>query len=116
VEPGDGTLVVRSTGNDPYTFVKGFKTVSGGPFTVQFRMKSDASGPGYLYPAHPPQAESRIPFNVRHDGEWHAVDVPIPGVTITGLRIDPATVTGVVEFDWIRLKNAAGERVEEWNF
>ncbi|MGQ9730252.1 MAG: hypothetical protein ACUVX8_03180 [Candidatus Zipacnadales bacterium] len=58
-----------------------------------------------------------IPLQLIHDGEWHeyAERFLVEG-TLSGLRIDPSNMSGCVEFDWIRLKNAVGQTVKQWEF
>ncbi len=112
---GDGTLVVESTGGDPYVSVRKLKTVSGGPFTVGFRMKSRSSGKAVVYYNKPGKART-VPFAAKHDGKWHSYRVKIPVSSLNGLRLDPSVGAGRIEFDWVRLEDSSGQRIHEWNF
>jgi hypothetical protein len=116
LEPGDGTAVLESLGNDPFFSVHKMKPVSGGPFSLSFRMKSDSAGEGLVFYGHPPAKARSISFAPKHNGKWEEFTVEIPGEKLTGLRIDPATRKGLIEFDWIRLTNASGKTVQEWSF
>jgi arylsulfatase A-like enzyme len=116
LEPGDGTAVLESFGNDPFFSVHKMKPFSGGPFTLSFRMKSDSAGKGLVFYGHPPAKERSISFAPKHNGRWEEFTIQIPETKLTGLRIDPATAKGIIEFDWIRLMDASGKTVQEWRF
>jgi arylsulfatase A-like enzyme len=116
LEKGKGHLVVNSTGEDPFLSAIKFKELTGGPFTVHFRMKSDASGTGTIYYNNPAHKDRTEPFKVHHDGKYHEVRVELPVDNLNALRLDPARGAGTIEFDWIWLLNSSGEKVREWNF
>jgi arylsulfatase A-like enzyme len=116
IEKGDGTLVVASTGGDPYLFVHQFNALNGGPFTVSLKMKSDSSGGSMVYYNTPAAAARTVPFRVLHDGQWHEYDVKLPVSRLDGLRLDPSGAPGRLEIEWIRLKDSAGQTVQAWTF
>lgn len=117
----DGLLIVEATGKDPFISIRRLPKWSG-ETTIEFRMRSTASGPAQVFwgvaGARPLFAAQRsAALKVAHDGQWrdYSQKLPVQGV-FTALRIDPANRPGRIEFDWIRLKNAAGRIVKEWNF
>jgi arylsulfatase A-like enzyme len=117
----DGLLIVEATGKDPFISIRRLPKWSG-ETTIEFRMRSTASGPAQVFwgvaGARPLFAAQRsAALKVAHDGQWrdYSQNLPVQGV-FTALRIDPANGPGRIEFDWIRLKNATGRIVKEWNF
>jgi arylsulfatase A-like enzyme len=108
------TLVINSTGGDPYISASSFKAANG-PFTVSFRLKSTASGTCTVF-YNKPSLKQTVNCPVEHDGAWHDYKVAIPGATLDGLRFDPATGKGRIEFDWIRLESQDGTVLKEWGF
>ena len=115
LEQGKGHLIVNSTGGDPFLSAQKFEAVDGGPFTVQLSMKSNSKGMGTVY-YNGPAANRTVPFQVTHDNRHHGYKVKIPVETLNALRLDPSRGEGVIEIDWIRLMNKAGENVREWDF
>jgi len=112
----DGILDLESTGGDPYIHVWKMEPLSGGPFTVRVRMKSFSSGMALLYYNEPATLEHTVPLPVKHDREWHEVKVEIPVSSLNGLRLDPSTGAGRIGFDWIRIEDASGDVVRQWDF
>lgn len=118
---GEGTLLVESIGNDP-SFSSRPPFEAAGALTLEARLRSEAAGRADVYwqrrgdrPAFAPARRLELP--VRHDGQWHEVRVAlaVPGIVVA-IRIDPASGPGRIEFDWIRLRDAAGAVVQEWDF
>ena len=69
-----------------------------------------------VYYNEPANLKRTVPLPVQHDREWHEVEVEIPVSSLNGLRVDPSTGPGRIGFDWIRIKDASGETVREWDF
>ncbi len=120
IQRGTGSLLLESTGGDPFIYVNTAPPAHG-RLEFRFRMRSRAKGGGMTFwstlenRAFGPQR--RPPFKPVHDGEWHEYAVPFTCEgTLHALRIDPATAPGVIEFDWIRLVNAKGEELAGWQF
>ncbi len=116
----DGALVVTSNGGDPY-IATAEVPAGAGPFVVEFRMRSNSSGPCQVFwrtaadaPFHRDRSQVFAPT---HDGEWHDCLVKLPvDAALTGLRIDPGTAPGEIRIEWIRLKDRDGKLLKEWRF
>jgi arylsulfatase A-like enzyme len=116
----DGTLVLKSSGNDPIIQTRNLPEAKG-PYTVEFRMSSDSSGAAQVFwstgPNVPFHRDRSTVFTPEHDGQWHdyeaklAVEQPI-----IALRIDPSAAPGEMRIEWVRLKDGAGQLVKEWRF
>lgn len=109
-------LAIQSTGGDPYIIAHEPGRLTGGPFTVRLKMKSDSSGYGQVFYNHPFAAERAIRFEVVHDGEWHEYSIHIPEKTVKALRVDPARGIGEIELQSIRVENVQTDIVREWDF
>lgn len=113
---GEGTLIVNSTGGDPFFSAQKFDAVDGGPFTVSFSMKSDSSGTGTVYYNKPAAAGRTVTFPVQHDGTFHEYSVEIPVERLNAVRLDPSRGPGTMEIDWFRVLDSEGNTVREWGF
>ena len=111
-----GHLIVNSTGKDPFLGAQKFKELKGGPFRVQFSMKSDSKGTGTLYYNKPAAADRTVTFPVTHDGLHHEYSVEIPVETLNALRLDPSRGVGTMEIDWIYLFDKKGKKLKAWDF
>jgi hypothetical protein len=109
------TLVIESSGSDPYFYRANMTPVSGGPFTVQVRVKSTASGDAMVF-YNKPGIERTVPLPVIHDGQWHEYHTDIPVETLTGFRLDPATGAGRITVAWIHVTDQSGATVAQWSF
>ncbi len=112
-------LVLTSTGDKPgLTFdVSDIKTA--GPYTLTFRIQSNASGDGAIY--WTTDAKSSLPkgvhqtFKVTHDGQWHDITLNLAELKILhALRLDPCAGKGVVRLDSLQLKDATGKTLKQW--
>lgn len=118
VEAKDGVFVVTSTGGDPYVFTR--EMAKGvGPFTVEFRMKSDSKGGGQVFWAtadEPAFHRNRsTAFTPTHDGKWAEYSVKVPSdKPLTALRIDTSTAAGEVRIESVRLNGKDGKAIQEW--
>ena len=69
---------------------------SGGPFTMDLRMKSSGKGGGRVFWANAKNqqpiftAERTTKLEPIHDGQWHDYTLKLPTASIESLRIDPA--------------------------
>ena len=121
LERGDGTLIINSIGGDPFIHRRGDVPPVEEPFRVRFRARSDSEGEGMLFwavetaPNFGPH--QRIEFPMHHDDAWHeyAIDVT-PAAPLIALRLDPSTAPGRIEIDWIRMEDADGALIKEWDF
>jgi len=115
-----GQLVLDCDGDDPGL---AFDDLSGlaatGPYTLEFRVQSGASGEGELY--WTTDAATKLPkgghltFPVNHDGQWQTVTLKIPETQpIHALRLDPCAGPGEVRIDDLRLKDAGGKTLMSW--
>jgi arylsulfatase A-like enzyme len=114
IESGKGTLKIISTGPDPIVFADHFKPLSGGPFTLTLRMKSNSMFPGTVY-YNQPGPDTKVEFPVTHDGEWHEYNIDLPVSELTGLRLDPSVAPGLIEIDWVSLHAGPAEK-RRWDF
>lgn len=111
----DGSLVVRSTGDDPYFHRR--LDLPGGPLVFQMRARCRGAGDGQLFwttdrePARDPARSQGFPLV--HDGAWHEFQARFtaPG-RLRDLRIDPGSAPGEFEIDWIRLVQARQHPLE----
>lgn len=116
----DGVVVGEATGG--LATIATFKVpVVTGEVTLEFRMRSTASGPVNAFWSLPREgsfkADRAVPVAFEHDGQWHDCSVRLPCTgRLGGLRLDPANGKGGIEIDWIRLKDAQGEVKKEWTF
>jgi hypothetical protein len=101
-----GSLVIQSTGGDPY--LEGPPFAAAGPLLVRLRAKSSGAGPGEFFwatdkaPGMSPDRSVR--FEMAHDGGWHEYEAALDEAgTVTRLRLDPGMGPGRIEVDWIRV-------------
>lgn len=119
-EVKDGRLVLQCGGEDPgLAFDRLALPDAVGPFRLEFREQSRASGAGEIYWTE--DATTKLPagkhldFEVKHDGEWQDIALTIPALRSPyALRLDPCGGPGGVILETIRLKDAAGRTLAEW--
>lgn len=91
-----------------------------GPFTVEFRMRSTFQGVGQVFwrnRAKPSYAGKAVNFLPHPDGLPHTYSVTIPAEEpLLGLRLDPGTSVGEAYVLWVRLKEASGKPLKEWQY
>ena len=95
-----GSLVITSTGDDPYLFGPPIRIE--GAVVVQLRMKCAAAGNGQIFwstAQSPNFAEAKSThFDLLHDGQWHDYSAPLDVKgTLTRLRLDPGGAPGRIE-------------------
>ena len=104
----NGTLVVSSSGNDPYLVHRLPKPIDEESFTLHITMTSDSSGKGQIFwqetDSGPFNAERSKFFDVQHDSQRHeyAIDFTTKS-PLQALRIDPSRGQGRIEISDIRL-------------
>ncbi len=116
----DGIFIIASTGTDPYVITRELGRGTG-PFTVEFKMKSNSRGAGQIFWA---TAETKgfhrdrsVIFEPKHDSEWHAYEVKLPiEKAIVALRIDPSAASGEIQLQSLRLKDKDGKTIHNWSF
>jgi len=101
----DGALVGISSGPDPYLIRPHCKFDGSNVERIVLRIRADGDGHGQFYwttSDSPSFDETKVlQFTYSPDGQWHEVELPVGkhpgwhGKTITAIRIDPATATGV---------------------
>ncbi len=121
LEVEDGRLVLQCSGDDPgLAFDRlALPGDAKGPFRLQFRLQSRASGAGEIYwtndAATKLPAGKRLEFDVKHDGEWHEMSLEIPAASPPhALRLDPCAGDGRVVLEKLRLTDPAGRVLAEW--
>jgi len=119
VSIADGHMVIQPEGGVANLMAP----VAGGTgeITLEFRMRSTASGDVRAFwnrrgeGGFPPDRAVNVPF--AHDGQWHdcAAKFAVTG-ELTAVRLDPGRGPGKIEIDWLRVKDAAGKVLREWEF
>lgn len=111
-------LLLTCTGTDPGLAFEKLALESPGPYTLEFKLQSQATGPGELY--WTTDAETILPkgkhldFEVKHDGEWHEHTLRIEEAkTLHALRFDPCGGAGEVKIEGLVLK-ADGKVLAKW--
>jgi hypothetical protein len=106
-----GRLAVTCTGGDPFVVVP--VSADAGSTIVTFRYRAHTTGFGQLFwttasERHHHRTRSHR-FQLTHsDDQWHQTAIHIHSLEpITGLRLDPGSGVGTVQFDWIRLYSSS---------
>lgn len=112
-------LVLQCTGDDPGLAFEHLKVTEAGPYILEFRLQSHATGSGEIY--WTTDAETilpkgkKLPFEVVHDGQWHDVKISLDETkTLHGLRLDPCGGPGEVRLEGLMLKKADGTVLARW--
>jgi hypothetical protein len=112
----EGVLRIDSAGGDPRISLAGAAIkMASGPFTLSFRMKSTADAGAKIYYGAPNESRT-VSVPIQPDGRWHEYSATVPVDVLTGLRLDPATAPGTIDVDWLRLDDANGKTVRQWDF
>lgn len=116
----NGVLRVTSTGNDPHLSFQLPASIAPGALTLEFKMKSEASGQGQVFwrgGGQPYGKEFSEVFDINHDGNDHEYSVDFSSTAaVSGIRIDPANGRGKIDILEVRLVDKEGETVHRWNF
>jgi hypothetical protein len=117
----DGTLVITSTGSDPYLSAS-LPILPAGEYTLSMRLKSAAAGSGQVFW----QEQGVTPrfllarsagFTPTADGQWKGYSVRFRTTRpLTGLRLDPAQGSGEIALSSLSLTDRTGRTVAEWPF
>ncbi len=118
----DGSLVVQSTGGDPFFSSPLPKAVSQKSLMLRFTMTSESSGSGQVFwheqgvtPAF--FRDRSVGFDAIHDGVSHEYVIEIaPGNPVLAVRIDPSRGPGKMQLSNIRLSDDAGNVLHQWKF
>lgn len=112
-------LLLTCTGADPGLAFDKVAIGSPGPYTLEFRLQSRATGAGELY--WTTDAETILPkgrhldFDVTHDGEWHDMKLSIDEVkTLHAFRLDVCAGAGAASIDGLVIKGAEGKVLAKW--
>lgn len=102
------SLIVNSTGGDPYLSHRLTEAVNGTSFTLHITMSSDSSGNGQVFwqklGAGPFSAQRSQIFNVQHDAQQHEYVVPVNTEgPLVAVRIDPSRSQGKIQISDVRL-------------
>jgi len=116
----DGTLIVESTGGDPFIFTNDVPKVQG-TLVVKVRMASQSKGIAQVNWATEKERQfspqRKVVFNPVHDGQWHEYEVRFTcDAPLFSLRLDPCSAPDVVQIDWIRLFSDEGKLLKAWEF
>ena len=109
-----GQLVLTCTGTDSGLAFDNLTDLAPGPYKLQFRIQSQASGSGEVYFTTDPQAKlpdgEHQEFEVAHDGQWHEYTLPLETAKpICELRFDPCSAPGEVRVDGLQLTTGEGK-------
>jgi arylsulfatase len=116
----DDQFLLQCEGRDPGLAFDALTPLpAAGPYTLEFRLQSHASGDGELFwttdDKTPLPKGGHTEFPVKHDGEWQTMILKIPETkSIHGLRLDPCAGPGNVTIAGLLLKNATGETLKSW--
>ncbi len=116
----EGTqLVLTCTGDDPGLAFDKIALEQAGPYTLEFKLQSRATGPGEFF--WTTDAETILPkgkhleFEVNHDGEWHDMKLTIDEAkTLHAFRLDVCAGAGEAGIDGLRLTGADGKVLAQW--
>ena len=110
----DGQLQLQCEGDDPGLVFNTLPPLTAGPYTLEFRLQSTASGDGEIYWTTDaqtiPTKGGHLNFSVRHDGKWQTVTLQIPEPKpLYCLRLDPCAGPGKVCIEGLQIKDASGK-------
>jgi arylsulfatase A-like enzyme len=116
----NGSLVVHSSGGDPYFSYRLPKAASQKTLILRFTMISESSGSGQIFwhelgvtPAF--FGDRAVGFEVIHDGKSHEYAVEFsPKASVLAVRIDPSRAPGRMHLSNIRLTDAEGVVLHVW--
>ena len=117
-----GSLVVASSGSDPYLSYTLPKALEVGRFDVLITMTSTGRGRGQFFwqeqGVQPPFFRDRsIGFAMTHDGTPHEYRVAFTAThAVTAVRLDPGQAVGEIRISAMKLLDADGRPVYEWRF
>jgi arylsulfatase A-like enzyme len=117
-----GTLIVTSSGRDPYLSLRLPNAVSEKSLTLHVMMTSDSSGHGQILwqeeGVNPPFFSERSKkIDVQHDGQPHDYSVSFTAKKrVIGVRIDPSRAVGTTKIANVKLTNDRGDVLYQSSF
>ncbi|MEL7498424.1 MAG: sulfatase [Planctomycetota bacterium] len=122
LQPGDGKLIVNSTGGDPYLTYDFERPLPAGKHTLKLTFSSDSDGFGKLFWAHKLskpkfQLGRDIEFDVVHDGKQNTFSVTFDSKNpLTAIRIDPSRGKGKIVISAAELFSSEDKSLYRWEF
>ncbi|WDI41686.1 sulfatase [Bremerella sp. P1] len=115
------SLVVESTGRDPFLSFGLPRATKLSPVKLHVTMASESVGSGQVYwrekDANFFKAERSHIFDVTHDGQAHEYSIVLkPTSPLLGIRIDPSRGSGKVVISELRLTNEDDVLIYKWSF
>lgn len=112
-------LLLQCSGDDPGLAFETLAVPVPGPYTLEFKLQSHATGSAELYWTTDAQTilpkGKHLDFPVKHDGDWHEHTFRIDEAkTMHGLRLDPCGGEGEVRIEGLTLKGTGGEVLVKW--
>lgn len=111
----DGSLVITSTGNDPWIARRDLPAGAPGPFTLTLRLASTGRGNGVVYFTDKAQGgfdkDHTAVFAMTHDGQPRVSTVKLPAEKLTAFRLDPGNAPGVIILHQLELRDASNRIV-----
>jgi len=112
-------LVLQCEGEDPGLALNKPPVEAAGPYTLEFRVLSNASGGAEIY--WTTDSKTTLPngghleFPVTHDSQWHDIALTIPEEgRLFLLRLDVCSAAGEARIDGLQLKGASGKVLKRW--
>jgi hypothetical protein len=118
----EDSLVIASSGRDPYVSYFLPKPLAAGRFEVQITMASTAGGRGQLFwqeqGVRPPFFRDRSTgFAITHDGKPHEYRIAFTAAhPVIAVRLDPGQATGEIRISDMKLLDANDSLVHDWEF
>ena len=115
----DGVLVLESRGTEPHITTSYIPRLLE-PLEVELRIRSASRGQARVVWSVNRETfndKQSAPLNLRHDNTWQTYTVSLDlKRVLNGLRIQPASASGSIEIDWVRLRDGSGRRIAAWDF
>jgi arylsulfatase A-like enzyme len=114
------SLIITSTGGDPWISTRDLPAQVKGPFNLSLRMSSTAKakGKGVVYFSSKAQPGFNLAqtssFSMQPDGKPHDYEVKLPVESLTALRLDPGNAPGKMVIERFELRDAADKVVKAW--
>lgn len=116
-----GVLLVQAQMNGPQLLAN-FPPLSAGPFALEFRCRSTGKGRAHVFwkeqgDAPPFHRDRSAALEMQHDGKLHDYRVEFQTAKpLMAVRLDPSEGPAEIGIERVRLKNAAGKIVRDWDF
>jgi arylsulfatase A-like enzyme len=117
----DGSLLIQSTGSDPFITTSLTQALPPKNLVVHFSVTSDSKGYGQVFWSESDSPgfskERQVTLEMNHDGQVHDYQVALPADNeVTALRIDPARAKGKITISEITLRDGDGKALRQWSF